>query len=155
MSTILKELRPLLVIILMITYISLITSSSIEVFSLHFMAGFFLVFGSFKLMDLPGFVRGYQKYDLLAHYLPIYGYLYAFLELSLGTLYALGITDYRLHLFTLCLMLFSGLGVLNAMRKHMDVRCACLGTLLNVPLSRVTLVEDFGMAAMALWMLLS
>lgn len=33
-------------------------------------------------------------------------------------------------------------------------RCACLGTFLKVPLTKVTLIEDFGMAALALVMLL-
>ena len=153
MSTI-KNLWPLLVIIALITLTSWITASNAHAFAQHFMAGFFLVFAGFKLMDLPGFVRGYQKYDLLAARIPAYGYAYAFAELFLGLAYAKGITDPRLYMITLGLMLFSGLGVLNAMRKKLDVRCACLGTLINVPLTHITLIEDFGMAGMALIMLI-
>jgi hypothetical protein len=47
------------------------------------------------------------------------------------------------------IMVFGGLGVINALRKKMDVDCACLGTVLRVPLSTVALTEDFGMAVMA------
>ena len=32
----------------------------------NFMAGFFLVFAGFKLLDLKGFAEGYSMYDLLA-----------------------------------------------------------------------------------------
>jgi hypothetical protein len=34
--------------------------------------------------------------------------------------------------------------------ERLDVRCACMGTILNVPLSTVTLTEDIGMGLMAL-----
>jgi len=50
-------------------------------------------------------------------------------------------------------MTFSGLGVLNSMRQKRKIQCACLGTLFKLPLTNVTLVEDFGMAGMALVMM--
>ena len=46
-------------------------------------------------------------------------------------------------------MLFGGLGVFRALAKGLDLECACMGTVLSVPLSTVALIEDFGMAAMA------
>src|SRR5690606_11421353 len=52
-----------------------------------FMAGFFLVFAGFKLLDLKGFVEGYSTYDLLAQRIKSYGYIYPFLELGLGLLF--------------------------------------------------------------------
>lgn len=148
-----QRLKPLFVIVAMITVTAYATGADSGRFAMHFMAGFFLVFSGFKMLDLPGFVKGYQKYDLLAKHVPAYGYVYAFAELGLGLAYARGITDPLLHQITLGLMLFSGLGVVVATVKKLDVRCACLGTLINVPLTYVTVVEDFGMAAMALWML--
>jgi hypothetical protein len=39
--------------------------------------------------------------------------------------------------------------------KRLDIECACLGTVLRVPLSTVALTEDLGMAVMALAMLLN
>ncbi len=47
------------------------------------------------------------------------------------------------------------LGVIRALSKRLDIECACLGTVLKVPLSTVALVEDLGMAAMAAGMLIS
>jgi hypothetical protein len=39
-------------------------------------------------------------------------------------------------------------GVILALKKGMDVRCVCLGTVLDVPLSTVSLIEDIGMVLM-------
>jgi hypothetical protein len=33
------------------------------------------------------------------------------------------------------------------------IRCACLGSVFNLPMSTVTIVEDVGMVLMAAWML--
>ena len=49
-----------------------------------FMAGFFLVFSGFKLIDLRGFAEGYSTYDLVAKRIFQYGYAYPFLELAFG-----------------------------------------------------------------------
>ncbi|MCI0559544.1 MAG: hypothetical protein MN733_13705, partial [Nitrososphaera sp.] len=61
---------PLIVIILMITIVAGIASWSspliLQSFLLYFMTGFFVVFGTFKLMDLKGFAEGYSTYDILA-----------------------------------------------------------------------------------------
>lgn len=119
----------------------------------NFMAGFFLVFSGFKLLDIKGFADGYTTYDLLAKKLPIYGLVYPFLELGLGILYATHITPPAVHIFTFILMSFSGLGVALKLYKGEQFQCACLGTFLKVPLTKVTLIENFGMALMALLML--
>jgi hypothetical protein len=55
---------------------------------------------------------------------------------------------------TLILMLIGSIGVLRALLDNRAIRCACLGTALNLPMTTVTLVEDLGMAAMAAAMLL-
>jgi hypothetical protein len=47
----------------------------------------------------------------------------------------------------------SAVGVLKALLDRRAIRCACLGTALNLPMTKVTLVEDLGMAAMAAGML--
>ena len=46
-------------------------------------------------------------------------------------------------------MSFSGLGVLLKVAKKEKFQCVCLGTVIKVPLTEVTLLEDFGMALMA------
>ena len=120
---------------------------------MNFMAGFFLVFSGFKLLDLKGFAEGYSTYDLLAKKVYGYGYVYPFIELGLGLAY---LTRFELTItnwVTLVVMVFSSLGVAKSMLKKQKIMCACLGTFLKVPLTKVTLVEDLSMAAMALLML--
>ena len=41
------------------------------------------------------------------------------------------------------------------LRKDLDIACPCMGNVLTVPLSTVTLTEDGVMAAMALSLLLT
>lgn len=120
----------------------------------YFMIGFFLVFATFKLMDVKGFAHGYQTYDLLASRVPWYGYLYPFIELFFGLSMILMPFSQGLLTAEVIVMLFSGLGVAIKIAKKEEFMCACLGTFLKIPLTKVTLVEDFGMAALGIGMLL-
>lgn len=115
----------------------------------YFMAGFFLVFAGFKFLDLKGFAEGYSTYDLLASRWTGYGYIYPFIELAFGLLMLAGIHDAWLLWTELVVMLFSGIGVAIKIAKKEEFMCACLGTFLKVPLTKITLIEDFGMAALA------
>lgn len=121
---------------------------------MHDWMGFFLViFAMLKLLDLSGFADGFQMYDLLAKKSRIYAKLYPFLELSLGLAYLTHPANPWVYIATIILMTFGAAGVISALRKGLDVNCACLGSFLEVPLSTVALVEDLGMAAMAAVML--
>ncbi len=115
----------------------------------QFMAGFFLVFSAFKLLDVRGFAEGYSTYDLLAKRWYTYGYIYPFLELSLGILYLAQWLPTTTQLVTVIIMGFSSIGVINSLLKKQKFQCACLGTILKVPLSSVTLIEDFTMVILA------
>jgi len=120
----------------------------------YFMIGFFLVFAGFKLIDLKGFAEGYFTYDLLAKRVFAYGYIYPFIELFFGLAMIIISTSQILLISEFLIMSFSGLGVVIKLVKKEKFQCVCLGTFLKVPLTKVTLVEDFGMAGLALIMLL-
>jgi hypothetical protein len=123
--------------------------------AMHAFMGFFLVvFALLKLFDLPGFADGFQMYDLLAKRSRAYAFAYPFLELALGLSYLAFSRPDVVYLATVILMGLGAIGVITALRKGLNVRCACMGTALKVPLSTVALVEDLGMATMALimWM---
>lgn len=119
------------------------------------MAGFFLVFSAFKFLDPHGFADAYASYDLLAKRWHGYGFIYPFLELGLGLAYLFRVAPTATHLATIIVMGFSSLGVLAALRSKRRIVCACLGTVLNLPMSTITLVEDLGMVAMAALMLIA
>lgn len=119
-----------------------------------FMGVFLLIFSMLKLFDLAGFADGFQKYDLLAGRARGYALLYPFLELALALGYLSQWQPRTVYLATIVLMTFGAIGVFRALAKGLDIQCACMGTTLNVPLSTVAVVENVGMVAMALAMLL-
>jgi hypothetical protein len=114
------------------------------------MGGFFLVFSSFKLLNLKGFVESYVAYDILAKRYRVYARLYPFIELALGIGYLSNVASRTVNSLTFVLMAFSSLGVYQALREKKKLQCACLGTFFKLPMTYVTLFEDGLMAAMAL-----
>lgn len=152
--------QPLLLIFGFILLVTLTVEASNGSFLLsrwmpHFMAGFFLVFSFFKLLDLKGFANSYAMYDLLAKRIKTYGYIYPFMELGLGVWYLLGWQADALNWITLAVMGFSTVGVVLAVMNKQKIRCACLGTGFNLPMSTITIIEDILMVAMAAWMILN
>lgn len=115
----------------------------------NFMGAFFLAFAFFKLLDLRGFADSYRMYDIVAQRLPSYGFVYPFIELALGAAYVSGIQPTAVNLTTLVVMSVSSIGVIQSVFQKRKIRCACLGTVFNLPMSTVTLVEDGLMIAMA------
>ncbi|MEX2013747.1 MAG: MauE/DoxX family redox-associated membrane protein [Parcubacteria group bacterium] len=152
-----KSYLPLFVIlgVLLLTIIVIsISDARVGVFALnktisYFMIGFFLTFATFKLMDLKGFAEGYSTYDLLAQRWFGYGYVYPFIELFFGLAMILLPFSRGLLWAELVVMAFSGLGVAIKIARKEEFTCACLGTFLKVPLTKITLIEDFGMALLA------
>lgn len=124
-----------------------------SVFMADFMGTFLVMFSMFKFFDLDGFADGFQMYDLLAKKTRAYAYVYPFVELTLGLGYLSGWRPQAVFAATIVVMSFGALGVALALRKGLDLNCACMGTVLKVPLSTVAFTEDLGMAGMAAVML--
>lgn len=108
----------------------------------HFMAGFFLVFSFFKLLNLKGFAESYQMYDILAKQIPLWAYLYAFVELFLGIAYLVNFNPLLTNLIAFVVMSISIIGVLQTVLNKQKIQCACLGSVFNLPMSTVTIIED-------------
>ncbi|RYY54119.1 MAG: heavy-metal-associated domain-containing protein [Chitinophagaceae bacterium] len=119
-----------------------------------FMGGFFLVFSFFKLMNLRGFAEGYGTYDIVAAVLPAWGFIYPFVELVLGLAFITGIAPLAVNILTLFVMGISSIGVIRSVMQKRQVQCACLGTVIRLPLGKVTLVEDLLMVVMSAVMIL-
>ena len=119
----------------------------------YFMAGFFLVFAFFKLLDVRAFANAYAGYDLLAARWPTWGLVYPFVELALGMAYLANYNPVLTSWVTIIVMGFSAIGVVRAVLSKTKIQCACLGTVFQLPMSTVTIVEDVGMVLMAAVML--
>lgn len=119
----------------------------------HFMAGFFLVFSFFKLLNLKGFAESYVMYDVVAKQIPIWGYIYALMELALGIAFLLNFNPLLTNSITFAVMSISIIGVLQSVLNKKKIQCACLGAVFNLPMSTVTIIEDALMIIMSGFMI--
>ncbi len=120
----------------------------------YFMAGFFLVFSFFKMLDVPAFASSYSSYDVVARRWPGWGYAYPFVELGLGLLFLINFNPLVTNGLTFVVMGVSTIGVVQSLLAKRRFQCACLGAVFNLPMSKVTLLEDMLMVAMSGLMLL-
>jgi copper chaperone CopZ len=156
--------KPILLIFFYITTTSSIAAfystftinhSTLMLFMQYFMAGFFLVFSFFKMLNLQGFADSYSMYDVVAKKFKQWGYVYAFIELGLGIAYSTNFNPVLTNVVTLIIMSVSIIGVLQSVFNKRKIQCACLGAVFNLPMSTVTIIEDALMIAMSAAMLLS
>jgi len=151
--------KPILLIFGYVTAISLVvswqsTGINFMMFMRIFMAGFFLTFSFFKMLNLKAFTESYAMYDIVAKKFSAWGYIYAFIELGLGLSFALNLSPVVVNWVTLVVMTISILGVLESVLNKKKIQCACLGAVFNLPMSTVTIVEDAIMIAMSAAMLI-
>ena len=126
-------------------------------FMILYMGIFFIIFSLFKMPDWKGFVEAFGTYDILAKRVRVYGWAYPVIEFSLGVLF---ITNYFTEFYlvyiawaTLVIMAIGSIGVSIKLLKKEKFQCACLGTWINVPLTKVTLLEDLLMVFMSIILL--
>ena len=153
--------RPLLTVVGLIALVTVLAQAPLadgldgRLWMRHFMAGFFVVFAGFKLLDVRGFADSYRMYDIVAARVPAWGYVYPFVELALGLMYLTDVAPFWTNVATVVVLGVSAVGVIRSVLDDRAIKCACLGTGFDLPMSTVTIVEDVSMVAMAAWMLLS
>ena len=146
--------KPILLIFFYISLVTILFQFKNENFNWmqamqYFMAGFFLVFSFFKLLNLKGFAESYVMYDVLAKKVPVWAYLYAFVELALGIAYLINFNPIITNTITFVVMSISIIGVLQSVLNKKKIQCACLGAVFNLPMSTVTIFEDALMIVMS------
>ncbi|WP_310554806.1 MauE/DoxX family redox-associated membrane protein [Flavobacterium sp.] len=146
--------KPILLLFFYITIVTLLAQQGNHHFNFmqwmqHFMAGFFLVFSFFKLLNLKGFADSYVMYDVLAKRFPLWAYLYVFIELGLGIAFLIDFNPILTNSITFVVMSISIIGVLQSVLNKEKIQCACLGSVFNLPMSTVTIIEDALMIAMS------
>lgn len=123
-------------------------------FELPFMSlfmGFLLVnFALVKLFDIDAFVDRFSKYDIISSRTRIYGYLFPLIELGIGLAY---LGHYQ-PMLTSWVMLIVGIvsvtGILTQFKKREALSCVCIGSIGNIPLCVVTVIENALMIGLAL-----
>lgn len=119
----------------------------------YFMGFFFLGFAFFKLLNIEGFADAFATYDIIAKRSRFYALAYPWIEVTLGLLFATTTFLGAANLVTAVIMAIGLIGVISAVRQKKAIQCACLGTVFNLPMSVVTIVENSAMLAMACIML--
>ena len=123
--------------------------------ALQWFGGFSMaILALLKLQDIGKFSTMFLNYDLLAKRWVPYGVLYPFAEGLAGVLM---VAD-ALEWLSIPIALFIGtVGAVSVFKAvyldRRDLKCACVGGSSNVPLGFVSLTENLGMIAMAIWML--
>jgi len=154
----LKTYQPLLTLFFFILITTLSIQYAASEFQLdqwmrHFMAGFFLCFSFFKLLDLNGFATSYTSYDVVAKLWKPWAYIYPFIELGLGLAYLTNCCALYTNITAFSVMSLSLIGVLQSVINKRKIQCACLGAVFNLPMSTVTILEDSLMILMSGFMI--
>ena len=152
-----QQLKPLLLIIFYITSASLLLNFknwNWNEFMLDFMGLFFIVFSFFKMLDLNGFLQSFKMYDPLAKRVSFYGRIYPFIETLLGLMFLMRYEINIALITTLVLLVITTIGVSKVLLQKQSIQCACLGTVLKLPMTEATLIENSIMIVMAIVMII-
>lgn len=121
---------------------------------MHYFMGIFLcIFAMLKLFHPDAFASGFAKYDIIGKRFRPYLYIYPYIELALGLGYLSFFMPAVVYSATIIVMIVGIIGVAGALKQGLNINCPCMGSVLDVPLSTVTLTENISMAAMAFLML--
>ncbi|MGS2725072.1 heavy-metal-associated domain-containing protein [Psychroserpens sp. BH13MA-6] len=152
----LKQLLPLFLIFAYLLVASILLNLNpfeVNGFMLDFMGLFYIVFSFFKLLDLKGFPKSFRMYDPLAKQIPLYGMVYPFIELALGMLFLMRIQIPVALIITIVILGITTIGVTRTLLDKKTIQCACLGTVLKLPMTKATFIENTIMIIMAVIML--
>ena len=155
----LRQLTPLFLIfsylIMGTFYISSQINASYERSMQVFMGLFFIIFSLFKFLDYDSFPTSFIRYDPLAKKIPFYANLYPFLETALGIAFLIEWNLPVVLTITLLVLSITSLGVIKTLVNKTEINCACLGTLLKLPMTEATLIENIIMLGMSCILLIS
>ena len=147
-----KALYPLFLILSYVIAGSIYLTPSpmaVDEFMLNYMALFLIVFSFFKFLDYRGFPSSFANYDPLARQVPIYGKIYPFIETLLGMAFLLRYQLDAALWITVVLLSITTIGVIKSLVNNRQIDCACLGTVLKLPMTEATLIENSLMLLMA------
>ena len=153
-----KQLKPLFIILgyifiasILLNYKNWNSSNAM----LDFIGLFYIVFSFFKIIDIKGFSMSFRMYDPLAKQAPIYGYIYPFIEVILGMMFLIRFEIKIALILTVIVLGITTIGVTQTLINKRSIKCACLGTTLNLPMTEATFIENALMIIMAFSLIFS
>jgi len=146
--------KPLIYTVVTVLLIGLVAFLQTSGYMIQFMGVFFVLVAILKMLDWKGFANAFSMYDIIAKKSKVYSYVYPVIELGLGLSYLLSWNVRIAAVVTFIIMTIGSIGVGKNLLSKNPIKCACLGTLIKIPLTKFTLFEDISMAVMALMILL-
>tara|TARA_B100000941_G_scaffold1689_1_gene1035 strand:+ start:86 stop:796 length:711 start_codon:yes stop_codon:yes gene_type:complete len=119
-----------------------------------YMGIFFLLFSFLKLIDVKGFSGSFKKYDLISKIIPSFAITYPFIELFLALTFLSGYFLITSYIMTLLFMTSQFFGVFISLQKKEVIKCACMGSSINIDISTLTLFENLVMILMSSYMII-
>ena len=119
-----------------------------------YMGIFFLLFSFLKLIDVKGFSESFKKYDLISKIIPGFAITYPFLELFLALTFLSSYFLIASYIMTLIFMTSQFFGVFISLQRKEVIKCACMGSSINIDISTLTLIENFVMILMSSYMII-
>ena len=119
-----------------------------------YMGIFFLLFSFLKLVDVKGFSGSFKKYDLISKIIPSFAITYPFIELFLALTFLSGYFLITSYIMTLLFMTSQFFGVFISLQKKEVIKCACMGSSINIDISTLTLFENLVMILMSSYMII-
>ena len=147
-----KQLKPLFIIFGYISITSILLNFkdwNLTNAMIDFMGIFYVIFSFFKILDIKGFSMSFRMYDPLAKQAPIYGYIYPFIEVLLGMMFLVRFEVNIALILTVIVLGITTIGVTQTLINKRSIKCACLGTTLNLPMTEATFIENALMIIMA------
>jgi glutaredoxin/uncharacterized membrane protein YphA (DoxX/SURF4 family) len=136
------------------SWVSLGALDPIRVIEL-FIAFTMCALGIQKIQDLQSYTNGFVQYDLLAQRYVPYAWVYAYIETVGGVLMIAGLITWIIAPIVLFATTIGAVSIIKAVFvEKRSLKCACVGGDSNVPLGFISLSENLGMMAMALWMMI-
>ena len=153
-----QQLKPLFIILGYIFIASILLNYknwNLTNAMLDFMGLFYIIFSFFKILDIKGFSMSFRMYDPLAKQAPIYGYIYPFIEVILGMMFLIRFEVKIALILTVIVLGITTIGVTQTLLNKRSIKCACLGTTLNLPMTEATFIEKALMIIMAFSLIFS
>ena len=121
---------------------------------ISYMGIFLLIFSFLKLIDIKGFSITFSRYDMISKIIPGFAIIYPFLELVLALSFLSKSFLFIAYLLTLIFMTSQFIGVFISLQRKEIIRCACMGSSINLEISYLTLFENFIMIVMSFYMII-
>ncbi|MBM02041.1 MAG: hypothetical protein CL762_04925 [Chloroflexi bacterium] len=152
--------KTLLIALLIVLLSSILIQVPLENFLLDnwmisYMGIFFLIFSFLKLIDIKGFSVTFSRYDMISKIIPSFAIIYPFLELILALSFLSKSFLFIAYLLTLICMTSQCIGVFISLQRKEIIRCACMGSSINLDVSYLTLFENLIMIIMSFYMIIA